>query len=82
MLRALVIIFALIAAPALAQQAPGPVGSPEGPWRMQLHWVPLDISGTHYLLQARASAVRRAKRRPASWSLRMARRPPPAPAPA
>jgi len=53
MLRALVIIFALIAAPALAQQAPGPVGSPEGPWRMQLHWVPLDISGTHYLLQAR-----------------------------
>jgi len=36
-----------------AQQAPGPVGRPEGPWRMQIHWVPLDISGMHYLLQAR-----------------------------
>jgi dienelactone hydrolase len=36
-----------------AQQAAGPVGSPEGPWRMQIHWVPLDISGTHYLLQGR-----------------------------
>jgi dienelactone hydrolase len=36
-----------------AQQAAGPVGSPEGPWRMQIHWVPLDISGMHYLLQAR-----------------------------
>jgi hypothetical protein len=53
MLRALVIILALTAVPALAQQAPGPVGGPEGPWRMQIHWVPLDISGTHYLLQAR-----------------------------
>jgi dienelactone hydrolase len=36
-----------------AQQAPGPVGSPEGPWRMQIHWLPLDISGTYYLMQAR-----------------------------
>src|SRR5438876_12164990 len=36
-----------------AQQVAGPVGSPEGPWRMQIHWLPLDISRMHYLLQAR-----------------------------
>ena len=38
---------------AAAQQPPGPVGSPEGPWRMQIHWVPLDLGGIRYLLQAR-----------------------------
>jgi dienelactone hydrolase len=38
---------------AAAQQTPGPVGSPEGPWRMQIHWLPLDIGGIRYLLQAR-----------------------------
>ena len=36
-----------------AQQIPGPADSPEGPWRMQIHWIPLDIGGTRYLLQAR-----------------------------
>jgi len=36
MLRALVIILALTAAPALAQQASGAGRGPEGPWRMQL----------------------------------------------
>jgi dienelactone hydrolase len=38
---------------AAAQQMPGPADSPEGPWRMQIHWIPLDIGGTHYLLHAR-----------------------------
>src|SRR5260370_16057190 len=38
---------------AAAQSAPGPVGSPEGPWRAQIHWVPVDISGARYLLQTR-----------------------------
>jgi pimeloyl-ACP methyl ester carboxylesterase len=38
------------AAAAQAQQMPGPVGSPEGVWRAQIHWVPLDIAGTRYLL--------------------------------
>jgi len=38
---------------AAAQQMPGPVGDPEGPWRMQIHRVPLDIAGTLYLLHAR-----------------------------
>jgi dienelactone hydrolase len=36
-----------------AQQAPGPDGNPEGPWRMQIHWVPLDVGGIRYLLHAR-----------------------------
>jgi dienelactone hydrolase len=38
---------------AAAQQMPGPTGSPEGPWRMQSHWIPLDIGGMRYLLYAR-----------------------------
>src|SRR5262245_17743065 len=38
---------------ALAQQAPGPTGSPESPWRTQIHWVPLDVGGIRYLLQSR-----------------------------
>jgi dienelactone hydrolase len=33
-----------------AQQMPGPVDTPEGVFRRQIHWVPLDISGTRYLL--------------------------------
>jgi dienelactone hydrolase len=37
----------------LAQPAPGPVGKPEGTWRAQIHWVPLDIAGTRYLLYTR-----------------------------
>jgi dienelactone hydrolase len=36
-----------------AQSAPGPVGKPEGIWRAQIHWVPLDIAGTRYLLYTR-----------------------------
>jgi dienelactone hydrolase len=38
---------------AQAQQAPGPVGAPEGVWREQIHWVPLDVAGTQYLLYTR-----------------------------
>ena len=38
---------------AQAQQAPGPVGTPEGVWREQIHWVPLDIAGSRYLLYTR-----------------------------
>jgi dienelactone hydrolase len=38
---------------APAQQAPGPVGEPEGVWRAQIHWVPLEIAGTRYLLYTR-----------------------------
>jgi dienelactone hydrolase len=38
---------------AAAQQTPGPVSSAEGPWRMQMHEVPLDVGGIRYLLQAR-----------------------------
>lgn len=38
---------------AAAQPAPGLVGGPEGMWREQIHWVPLDIGGTRYLLYTR-----------------------------
>ena len=38
---------------AQAQQAAGPVGDPEGEWRAQIHWVPLDIAGARYLLYTR-----------------------------
>jgi len=36
-----------------AAQTPGPASGPEGLWRTQIHWVPLDIGGIRYLLQAR-----------------------------
>jgi len=51
-LLSLVLMVAAIAG-AQAQQTPGPVGAPEGVWREQIHWVPLDIAGTRYLLYAR-----------------------------
>jgi len=39
---------------AQAQSTPGPVGSPEGTWREQIHWIPMiDGAGTQHLLQAR-----------------------------
>src|SRR5262249_35797070 len=38
---------------AEAQQMPGPSGNPEGPWRMQIHWIPIDVGGIRYLLYAR-----------------------------
>jgi len=46
----LVVVWAGI---AQAQQAPGLVGAPEGVWQGQIHWVPLDIAGTRYLLYTR-----------------------------
>jgi dienelactone hydrolase len=34
--------------------APGPVGTPEGTWREQIHWIPMtDAAGSQHLLQAR-----------------------------
>jgi len=39
---------------AQAQQAPGPVGAPDGVWREQIHWIPMtDASGANHLLHAR-----------------------------
>jgi dienelactone hydrolase len=46
---ALVLIFAWAGIPQ-AQQMPGPGGEAEGPFRRQIHWVPLDISGSRSLL--------------------------------
>ncbi len=37
---------------AFAQQT-GPVGLPEGVWRAQIYWVPLDIAGVRHLLYTR-----------------------------
>jgi len=38
---------------AQEQPAPGPVGSPEGAWKSQIHWIPMtDAAGNHHLLQA------------------------------
>jgi len=54
-----IVTASLILAPALvggarAQPAAGPVASPEGPWREQIHWIPMiDAAGSHNLLQAR-----------------------------
>jgi dienelactone hydrolase len=50
---AFVIVFAL-SCRAQTQPAPGPVGSPEGTWQSQIHWIPMiDAAGNHHLLQAR-----------------------------
>ena len=39
---------------AHAQNQPGPVGSQEGIWREQIHWIPMtDAAGSQHLLQAR-----------------------------
>ena len=39
---------------AETQPAPGPVGSPEGAWQSQIHWIPMtDAADNHHLLQAR-----------------------------
>jgi hypothetical protein len=54
-----IVTASLILAPASvggarAQPAAGPVASPEGPWREQIHWIPMiDAAGSHHLLQAR-----------------------------
>jgi dienelactone hydrolase len=43
-----------VAGTAAAQQTPGPVGAPEGPWRAQTYWIPMrDAAGTQHLLYAR-----------------------------
>jgi dienelactone hydrolase len=47
------VLFLALISVAWAQAQPGPVGVPRGPWRMQVHWVPLDIAGTRYLLYTR-----------------------------
>ena len=39
---------------AETQPASGPVGSPEGAWQSQIHWIPMtDAADNHHLLQAR-----------------------------
>jgi dienelactone hydrolase len=39
---------------AAAQQTPGPAGAPAGPWREQVHWIPMtDAAGAQHLLYAR-----------------------------
>jgi dienelactone hydrolase len=38
---------------AAAQQAPGPDGAPTGPWREQIHWVPMNADGVPRLLYTR-----------------------------
>jgi dienelactone hydrolase len=44
----------LAAGAALAQVTPGPAGVPTGPWRDQIHWVPMtDASGAPHLLYSR-----------------------------
>jgi dienelactone hydrolase len=38
---------------AAAQQAAGPVGTPSGPWREQIYWVPVTVNGQQRLLYTR-----------------------------
>jgi dienelactone hydrolase len=42
-----------LAGPAVAQNAPGPVGTPEGQWRAQTYWIPMNDNGVPRLLYAR-----------------------------
>ena len=41
------------AAQAAAQNVAGPVGAPEGPWRAQTYWIPMNDNGVPRLLYAR-----------------------------
>jgi dienelactone hydrolase len=43
---------ALLAGAATAQQAAGPVGTPEGPWRAQTYYIPMNDDGVQRLLYA------------------------------
>jgi dienelactone hydrolase len=52
MMAALVLVLALTG-PAFAQNAPGPIGTPQGPWRTQFYWVPMNDNGVPRLLYAR-----------------------------
>ena len=42
-----------LAVPAAAQNAPGPVGTPQGQWRAQTYWIPMNDNGVPRLLYAR-----------------------------
>jgi dienelactone hydrolase len=53
MLRTLSLVLVFVAGSALAQQTPGPVGSPQGIWREQIHWAPLNAEGREWLLYTR-----------------------------
>ena len=47
----LILLLMLMAASAAdAQRTAGPVGEPEGIWRAQFSWIPLNIAGYRYLL--------------------------------
>jgi pimeloyl-ACP methyl ester carboxylesterase len=53
-LLALLVGAVFLGDPATAQQAPGPIGTPEGQWRTQIHWIPMtDAANVRHLLYAR-----------------------------
>lgn len=54
LLAAVALMLALrLVAPAVAQNAPGPIGTPQGQWRTQFYWVPMNDNGVPRLLYAR-----------------------------
>jgi hypothetical protein len=53
-LMASLLLFPTVIWGAEDEWAPGPIGSPDGVWRGQLHWIPmLDALGNRHLLYAR-----------------------------
>ncbi len=48
-----ILIAVVITSAAAAQQAPGPVGTPTGPWREQIYWIPVAVNGQQRLLYTR-----------------------------
>ena len=47
------LLILVVSSAADAQRIAGPIGEPEGIWRAQFSWIPLDIAGYRYLLYAR-----------------------------
>lgn len=48
------LLFCVLGLTAAHAETPGPIGSPDGPWRDQLHWVPLqDEHGDPHVLYTR-----------------------------
>ena len=54
-MRSWLILLLIVGLPSVAdaQRMAGPVGEPEGIWRAQTIWIPLDIAGYRYLLYGR-----------------------------
>ncbi len=61
MIRLWIIVLVLTGVSASAPaQSPGPAGEPSGPWREQIHWVPMrDTLGLSHLLYTRVCRPRR-----------------------